>query len=558
MVPSFQRKLVSRFRSSEREVGWSWTPASAGVTAGWKGKKLDFDYIIVGAGSAGCIVANRLTESGRNRVLLLEAGPSDREFFITMPLGYGKQYANPRLNWMYWSEPIPGFDGRRTYVPRGKVLGGSGSINAMVYIRGAPEDFEDWLNAGNPGWSWKEVKPAYEAIEGHLNIGSTAGGAHGLCQRYFEACQSLGLPINHDPNGSALYGAGYNPLTVHRGRRVSSSTVFLRQAVRRPNLKVETEALVTRILFEGRNAVGVEYSRGMEVKQVRASREVVLSAGAINTPQLLQLSGIGPASLLARHGIAVVAANEAVGRNLQDHVCYDHYYRARVPTLNEQLRPLLGQIKAGLRYVFFRSGPLAWSTTHAGGFMHSRPGLKRSNLQLYFSPLTYDRSPPEARKMSAPDPFPGLSVSVSSCRPTSVGTVEIKSPSPREAPAIQPNLLATEHDVAEMLEGARFIRKLSASEPLAAVIEEEFKPGPSTESDAAMIEDIRARSYSVFHPCGTVAMGEKGALDNKLRVKGVDGLRVIDASVFPNVTTGNINAPAMMVGWKGAEILTQM
>ena len=518
---------------------------------------MEFDYIIIGAGSAGCIVAHRLTESGKHRVLLLEAGPSDREFFITMPLGYGKQYSNPRLNWMYWSEPIPGLGGRPTYVPRGKVLGGSGSINAMVYLRGAREDFEDWEKAGNPDWGWEGVKLAYEAVEEHIRIGSTAGGAHGLCQRYFEACQSLGLPINHDPNGGALYGAGYNPLTVHRGRRVSSSSVFLRQAMRGPNLKVETEALATRILFEGRKAVGVEYSRGGQIRQARAAREVILSAGAINTPQLLQLSGVGPTRLLARHGIGVIAANEPVGRNLQDHVCYDHYYRARVPTLNEELRPLLGQLRAGLRYVLFRSGPLAWSSTHAGGFIHSRPGLSRSNLQLYFSPLTYDRSPPEARRMSAPDPFPGLSISVSSCRPTSVGHVEIKSASARDAPAIQPNLLATEHDVSEMLEGARFIRKLATSAPLAGVIEEEFKPGPETESDTEMIDDIRARSYSIFHPCGTSRMGGDGAVDDELRVRGVEGLRVIDASVFPNITTGNINAPAMMVGWKGAGILLQ-
>lgn len=516
---------------------------------------MDFDYIIVGAGSAGCIVTSRLTESGRNRALLLEAGPSDREFFITMPLGYGRQYTNPRFNWMYWSEPVPGFAGRRTYVPRGKVLGGSGSINAMVYIRGAQEDFEDWRNAGNPGWGWEDVKPAYEAIESSLNISNTEGGAHGLCKRYFEACESLGLPLSHNPNTGNPYGAGYNPITIHRGRRVSSSSAFLRRALGRQNLKVEIEALASRILFEGRKAVGIEYLRGGEARQVRARREIILCAGAINTPQLLQLSGIGPASLLARHGIEVVGANEAVGRNLQDHVCYDHYYKSRVPTMNEQLRPLLGQLKAGVRYILFRSGPLAWSTTHAGGFFHSRPGLARSNLQLYFSPLTYDRSPPEKRKMTAPDPFPGLSLSVSSCRPTSVGTVEIKSASAREAPAIQPNLLAAEQDVIEMLEGARFIRKLSASKPLAEVIEEEFKPGPATESDAEMIEDIRARSYSIFHPCGTARMGEGGAVDDQLRVRGIESLRVIDASVFPNITTGNIAAPTMMVGWKGAGLL---
>ena len=516
---------------------------------------MDFDYIIVGAGSAGCILANRLTESGKHRVLLLEAGPTDARYFTSMPLGYGMSYYNRRLNWMYWSEPNPGLGGRSIYVPRGKMLGGSSSINAMVYVRGAAQDFEDWKNAGNPGWGWEDVKPAYEAIERELKIGSMAEGAHPLCQNYFDACLNLGLPLNHHPNGGTQYGAGYNPLTIHRGRRMSSSSVFLRPVLGRNNLKVETGALATRVLFDGRKAVGVAYLHGRRVHEARAAREVILSAGAINTPQLLQLSGVGPLGLLTRHGIAVVATNEAVGRNLQDHAGYDHYYKATVPTINQELRPLLGKIRAGLRYVLFRSGPLAWSMNHAGGFIHSRAGLERPNLQLYFCPSSYDRSPPKTRRMTQPDAFPGLSIGVSSCRPTSVGHVEIQSAAVQDAPAIQLNLLATDHDVGEMLEGARFLRKLAATPPLAAVLAAEFKPGKTTQSDAGMIADIRARSYSIFHPCGTVRMGEGGAVDENLRVRGVIGLRVIDASIFPNIITGNINAPAMMVGWKGADLL---
>ncbi|MGH6907324.1 MAG: GMC family oxidoreductase, partial [Aestuariivirga sp.] len=256
-------------------------------------------------------------------------------------------------------------------------------------------------------------------------------------------------------------------------------------------------------------------------------------------------------------GIAVVAVNEAVGRNLQDHAGYDHYYKANVPTINQELRPFIGKIKAGLRYVLFRSGPLAWSMNHAGGFIHSRADLKRPNLQLYFVPSSYDRAPPKTRRMTQPDTFPGLSIGLSSCRPTSLGQVEIKSASPQDAPAIQLNLLATDNDIGEMLEGARFLRKLAAAPELAAVLAEEFKPGGATQSDAEMIADIRARGYSIFHPCGTARMGEGGALDSKLRVRGVAGLRVIDASVFPNIITGNINAPAMMVGWKGADLLLQ-
>jgi choline dehydrogenase len=516
---------------------------------------MEFDYIVVGAGSAGCIVAERLSEDGRSRVLLLEAGPSDRGFFIAMPLGYGMSFYNPRCNWMYWSQPVPGLGGRSTYVPRGKILGGSSSINAMVYIRGAAADFDDWKAMGCPGWGFDDVRPAFEAIEQRLKVGTMADGAHPLCTDYLAAAQHLGIPINHDPNGESQYGAGYYPVTIHKGRRRSSSAVFLRPALRRANLKVETGARVTRIVFDGRKAVGVTYLRGGEVLKARVRREVVVSAGAVNTPQLLQLSGVGPAGLLTRHGVPVVAANEAVGRHLQDHVAYDHYYRSRVPTLNQELGPMLPRLWAGLRYVLWRKGPLAGSVNHAGGFIFSRDGLARPNLQLYFCPSSYDRAPPKTRKLTAPDPFPGLSVTVSSCRPTSRGTVEIESSDPLAPPSIQPNLLATPEDVQELLEGARFLRRLAASPPLAAAITGEFRPGPAVETDAEMVADIRARAYSVFHPCGTARMGEGGAVDERLRLRGVEALRVIDASVFPCVTSGNINAPAMMVGWKGAELI---
>ncbi|MFT3986156.1 GMC family oxidoreductase [Aestuariivirga sp.] len=512
---------------------------------------MEFDYIIVGAGSAGAILANRISE--KHSVLLLEAGPSDSAYFLGMPMGYGLSFYNPRYNWMYWSEPVPGLGGRQTYVPRGKVLGGSSSINAMVYMRGRPQDFADWEAAAGPEWNWESVTRAYEAVEEKLKIGSMADKSHPLCQRYFDACLAMGLPLNHNPNHGTQHGVGYNPITVHNGRRMSSSHVFLSPVRRRATLKIETEAMVSRVLFEGTRAVGVAYVRGGDLKSVRARKEVILSAGSINTPHLLQLSGVGPAGLLTRHGIAVVAANAEVGRAMQDHVCYDHYYRARVPTMNEELRPLLGKAKAALEYVLFRKGWLSGSMNQAGGYVRSSPERALPNLQLYFCPASYDRAPPKTRKMTEPDDFPGISISVSNTRPTSLGSVELRSPSPADAPAIQPNLLSTEEDVQEMLEGAHFLRRLSQTPQLAAVLEEEFKPGLQARSDIDLISDIRTRSISVFHPSCTVRMG--AALDSRLRVKGVERLRVIDASSFPNIISGNINAPSMMVGWKGADMV---
>lgn len=508
-----------------------------------------FDYIVVGAGSAGSIVASRLTENAATKVLLLEAGPPDRNLSITVPLGYAKNFRNPKLNWMYESEPIASFDGRPTYYPRGKVLGGSGSINGMIYFRGADKDFEDWRAAGCAGWAWDDVRQDFEEIESRLRIGSTRDNAHSLTECYLGAAQHLGLPLNHDFNGSDQYGVGYNPVNIHRGRRMSSSAVFLAPAARRPNLKIETDALVTGIQFKDRKAAGVAYIRNGVKSVARAMREVILSAGAINTPQLLQLSGIGPPGLLSRHGIAVLVANEAVGRNLQDHLCYDHVYRTRVPTLNQELGPLHRRLWTALRYLWDRTGPLACGGTHAGGFVFSREGLDRSNIQLYFTPSSYEL------KSVKPDPFPGIMLGFSNCRPTSLGSVEIKSASAFDPPAIQPNFLATEHDITEMLEGAQFIRKLSVTPQLAKVIATEIKPGLSIRLDADMEADIRARSYSVFHPCCTARMGAGGVVDEKLRVRGVDRLRVIDASVFPNIISGNINGPTMMVAWKGAGLL---
>lgn len=515
---------------------------------------MEFDFIIIGAGSAGAILANRLSESGRHRVLLLEAGPRDG-YFQRMPLGYGLSYYNPRLNWMYWSEPEPALEGRKLYVPRGKVLGGSSSINAMVYIRGRPRDFDDWERAGAKGWGWRDVEPAYAALEKLLDIESAEPRAHSLCEDFIAAGESVGLRRNDDFNGGDQEGVGYYPVTISQGMRQSTARVFLDPARRRSNLRIETGALATRIEFDGRKAVAVHYQQGDTAKRVIAHKDIIVSGGAVGSPQLLQLSGVGPAALLRDLGIAVVHDAPQVGLNLQDHAAYDHYYRSQRPTMNEQLRPLLGKTIAAFRYALLRDGPLANTMNHAGGFFAADNG---ANLQLYFCPSSYDRSPPKTRRMTSPDPFPGFSVSISTCRPRSTGSIAIKSTVADAPPAIHLNLVTAAEEMADMLAGAHFLRRLAATEPLHRVIAEEFKPGLATQSDDAMIADIRARSYSIFHLCGTCRMGDDprhAVVDHRLKVHGLENLRVIDASVFPNVTSGNINAPAMMVGWKGAEIL---
>jgi choline dehydrogenase len=532
-----------------------------------------YDFIIVGAGSSGCALAYRLSASGRYRVLLLEAGPSDRRLWIRMPIGYGKSFYDPRVNWMYRSEPVPGLDGRTIYFPRGKVLGGSSSINAMVYSRGQAADFDDWEAQGNPGWGWRDVLPFYRRLEDHalgesalhgaggpVHVSDISGDAHPLTHAYVKAGQEAGLPYNADLNGETQEGVGYFQITTRDGFRVTAASAYLRPARRRANLRIESEALATRILFDGRRAVGIAYEQRGAVHEAFAGREVILAGGSINSPQLLHLSGVGPAAVLKSCGVAVHHESPGVGRHLHDHLCLDHIYRSRRPSLNDVLLPWSGRIAVGLRYVLTRGGPLALSVNQGGGFFRTDARANRPNMQLYFSPLTYERAVPGVRALMKPDPFPGFHASASPCQPTSRGHLQIRSPDPRAPPAIFPNYLSTEHDVAEMLAGARFLRRLAATPTFSSLIEEELRPGPQARSDAELLADIRARAFSVFHPVGTCRMGPDPAsavVDHRLRVHGIAGLRVADTSIFPAVTSGNTNAPAMMVGEKAADLILE-
>ena len=533
------------------------------------------DYIIVGAGSSGCVLANRLSESGRHRVVLIEAGQSDLaprliNFFVHMPLGYGKMFYNPAVNWMYATEPDPGLNGQRDHWPRGKILGGSSSINAMVWIRGHRADYEEW-GAENPGWGWDDCTAAYRAIEdneagsnafrgqgGPLFISENRKGLHPLVEDYIKACGQAGLPFNPDFNGAKQEGAGHYQMTIRKARRNSTARAFLRPAMKRPNLQVLTGAQVTKVLMEGRRAVGVEYVRDGQRHQLRCNAEVILSGGAINSPQLLQLSGVGPGALLTGLGLPVVQDNPNVGDHLSDHQGINYTWRMKVPTYNDLLRPWWGKLFVGAQYVLTGGGPLAKSINHGGVFFRTSPDLSRPNMQLYMQAFSTLLPRAGERPLLTPDPFPGLSIGLSNCRPTSRGHIRIGSADPLAHPVITANAFSTDHDVAEMLAAVKYLRHIAAQPALSALIAEELRPGPAVQSDADLIADFRARSGTVYHPSCTARMGADVAtsvVDAGCRVHGVTGLRVIDASAFPNLIAGNTNAPAMLMGWKGAEMV---
>jgi choline dehydrogenase len=532
-----------------------------------------FDHIIVGAGSAGCVLAERLSRDPRRRVLLLEAGGSDRRLRVQLPIGYGLSYHDPSLNWMLHTEPDPGLNGRIGYWPRGKVLGGSGAINAMVFVRGQAEDFDHWRDLGNPGWGWSDVLPVFRRMErfsggadawrggdGPLRVSDVSRDVHPLCRRYLQAGAELGLPINAGFNGARCEGLGLFEITVHAGRRVSTASAYLRPALKRPNLELRMQSSATRIDFDGRRAVGVCYRHGSGLARASATREVILCAGAVHSPLLLQASGVGPAPLLQSLGIAPVLDSPAVGQHLQDHLCVDHLYRSRVPTLNDELRPWLGRLRAAWRYAVARRGPLALSVNQGGGFVRVDPAAPRPDVQLYFSPLSYTRAPAGVRPLMSPDPFPGFLLSVQPCRPASRGRLRLRSPDVLDAPVIEPGSLTAPGDLELLVEASMWLRRLAAAPALAAVIDAELAPGPAVRSRPDFVDDVRRRAGTVYHPVGTCRMGPDPAeavVDARLRVHGLDGLRVIDASVFPAITSGNTNAPTIMVAEKGADLVLE-
>ena len=531
-----------------------------------------YDFVIVGAGSAGCVLADRLTENGKYQVLLLESGGTNKRLFVDMPLGFGQCFFDPSLNWRYMTQPMERLGGRPDYWPRGKILGGSSSINGLVYIRGQRDDYDDWERLGNPGWGFEDVLPyfrksedneagadAFHGVGGPLAVSSIKGREHPVVRAMIDSAVALQYPENPDFNGANQEGVGLFHFTVRNGRRASSATAFLSRALRRPNLTVETRVDVDRVLFEGRRAVGVAFRQHGRSSEVRARREVLLAAGAINSPTLLQHSGVGDGRLLQRLGIPVVKNAPGVGKNLQDHIVCGMQFRMNVRTVNDTLRGPLSQFAAGLRYLLDRKGPLSLSFTHGGGFLRTQPDQERPYTQLYFVPMSFS---PKRDSPTAPlrvDDWSGISISVSPLRPESRGHLEIVSPDPREHPAIHPNYLDTENDRRGVVESLKIVQRIAATKPLSDLIVERIRPdGPLMLDDAALERHALASSKTSYHPCGTCAMGSDANLsvvDARLRVRDIERLRVIDASVMPQIVSGNTNAAATMIGEKGADMV---
>jgi choline dehydrogenase len=532
-----------------------------------------FDFIIVGAGSAGCILANRLSENGRFSVCIIEAGGSDRRPWVQIPIGYGKTYYQKAVNWMYTTEPNPAMDNRQSYWPRGKVLGGSSSINAMVFVRGNAEDFNEWAEAGNSLWSYEQVLPYFKKLEtyqggadkyrggsGPIHVSDVSAQLHPLCKNYLSAGEQIGIPFNPDMNGASQEGVGLYQINTHKGLRVSAAKAYLHPALKRENLHLISHAHVSKVLFKDKAASEIEFIKEGKTKRISARREIILSAGTINSPQILQLSGIGNRVLLETLDIPLVLNNSNVGQHLQDHLGMDYLYRCNQPTLNDELHSWWGKLKAGIKYVCTRKGPLSLSINQGGGFIKTDPQLRQPDIQLYFSPVSYTRAPVGKRPLLNPDPFSAFLLGLSNCRPKSTGQINIVSNNPLQAPKIEPNYLSDNRDVETLLKGVKLLRELAKAPALADIITEEIRPGKECQSDEQLIADIRDYAWTVFHPTSTCRMGEsieQSVCNQHLQVHGIKKLRVVDASVFPTVTSGNTNAPVMMLAERAADLILQ-
>ena len=525
---------------------------------------LEADFVVVGAGSAGCAVAARLSEDPATRVVLLEAGGEDKNRWIHIPLGFGKTFADASVNWCYETEPDPGAAGRRVFWPRGRVLGGSSSINGMVYIRGQAEDFDHWRQLGNTGWSFDNVLPYFKRAE-HQTRGADAfhgaGGPlcvsdvpdhHPICEAFIESAVALGFPRNDDFNGRAQEGAGWHQTTTRNGRRCSTAVGYLRPAMSRPNLRVVTDALAEKIVFDGRRATGVAFRQDGELRTARGRREVVLCGGAVNSPQLLMLSGVGPQPHLAEFGIPVVQHLPGVGQSLQDHYSAPVKLKCRLPiTVNDVMQSRLKKLKVGIEYYLFRTGPLAMATSPAALFARTRPELASPNVKCSVSPFSADRP------QDGLHPWSGFTTIVYQLRPESRGEIKLKTPDPRAPPAVHPNYLAAETDQRTIVDGLKLLRRLLASPQLLHFVDREMLPGPGVTTDAELLDFAGRHGGTVFHPTSTCKMGvdPMAVVDPELRVCGIEGLRVADASVMPTVVSGNTNAATIMIGDKLADLL---
>lgn len=534
-----------------------------------------FDYIVVGAGSAGCLLASRLSEDPKHRVLLIEAGGLDRQFWINMPIGYAKNFYEESVNWKFQTEACNNTSGRDFYWPRGKVLGGSSALNALVYIRGNRSDYEDWEKIAGPAWGWESVFKSFLKTERHsslenryhsnsglLPVYDPKSEIHPICEDFIVSLSDLGVGRNDDFNSSTQIGAGAYHFNTLNGVRGSAYKAFIEPFLDRENLTIETECQVNSILFEGKRAAKVRFKRKSKefLVEVSTNKEIILTAGSIGSPMILMQSGIGDASSLKNQGIDVLVENSNVGQNLQDHLLIAHYYKSHKETLNRAFSSIWSRGLMALRYFMQRKGPLALSTNHCGAFV-STTGDSNPDIQLYFNPLSYDfGKDSRGNQVIQFENEPGFCISASPCRPKSIGHLELTRKNDGYGPKIFPNYLSDERDIDGLLRGSKFVRRISEETSLKNIVKEEISPGLSVQSDNDFIDDIRKRCSTVYHPVSTCRMGldpSASVVDEKLRVFGVSGLRVADASVFPTMISGNINAPTYMVAEKAAEFILE-
>ncbi len=527
---------------------------------------MESDYVVVGAGSAGCVLANRLSENPNNKVTLLEAGPADTNPWIHIPVGYFKTMHNPKVDWCYRTEPDPGLNGRSIDWPRGKVLGGSSSLNGLLYVRGQAEDYDRWRQMGNSGWGWEDVLPLFKRAESNERGADEFHGDEGplavsnmriqrpICDAWVAAAQSAGYAFNPDYNGATQEGVGYFQLTAKNGRRCSSAVAYLKPARQRSNLQIVTKALVSKVNIEEGRAKSVSYIDGSGREQtITARREIILSGGAINSPQILMLSGIGDGEQLQANGIETVRDLPGVGKNLQDHLQARLVFKCNEATLNDEVRSLFNQARIALKYAMFRSGPMTMAASLATGFMKTNDDVATPDIQFHVQPWSAD-SPGEGVH-----PFSAFTMSVCQLRPESKGEIVLDGPSPKTYPKIHPRYLSTETDCRTIVDGVKIARKIARHAPLSTKIAEEFRPTGDLDMDdyEGTLDWARNNSVSIYHPTGTCKMGQgaDAVVDAELKVHGVEGLRVADCSIMPEIVSGNTNAPAIMIGEKASDLV---